>query len=268
MKFLILFLLVSVTAPAQADVPDWAKKQGRSVEGGHILQVGTGTSDSEDVAVFKAQQAAIKSLRIECGGWAHKDIAPEKIYSEKRDKEYVAYARAAIRFSACEQGKSKDATLENTDNPQLRKAQDLYDLLVAMDSKGEKYPEFYGRIMSFQTELQMLYMKVEADQKEYQKEMDRKYAEHLAEVKADHDSLAEELGAQRLEIEDMKRGKARTARLKEESAERAKFSPAKKKCFAEMKRMNDQITMDNGGNPMNEALDPIVEKQAECAAMQ
>jgi hypothetical protein len=139
MKYLTALLLIST--PAWADRPDWTFQTNRQVLGGDIIQWGTGSAKSPEVALFKARQMAIKTLIEECGGIANKDIIPRKQYVE----DETAYATVSLSFDSCEQAKRGDKRLEN---PKIVEEQKLYDRLLGMNEPSEAESQILKYVQS------------------------------------------------------------------------------------------------------------------------
>jgi len=104
MKLLILLVLASY--PCFAEDLNWIHQTERQIISGDIVHWGTGTADSPDNALFKARQMATKSILMECGGFAHKDIIPRKSHVEDEGRgKWQAYAQVDISFTSCVEAK-------------------------------------------------------------------------------------------------------------------------------------------------------------------
>jgi regulator of replication initiation timing len=140
MRTALFLLMVSLTANAQP--PEWTQETGRRVLGGDILHWGTGTSDTPEIALFKARQMAIQALMEECGGVASQEIVPRQQHVEPTGSGYTAFARASLEYDACERAKRGRAK----ENPKIADAQKLYkELLFGKTSETEtKVRELLG----------------------------------------------------------------------------------------------------------------------------
>lgn len=135
MRFLFLYtlilLLIDQTCFAQ-DRPEWISQPNRVILGGDILHWGGSRDASEQVAMFKAKQMAIKSLLQECGGVAHKDIVPWDNYVERlAGGEFTVYARVGLSFESCQEAKGPNA--KKYENQEIVKSQELYNKLLSAD---------------------------------------------------------------------------------------------------------------------------------------
>jgi|GEM_PF-6064462 len=257
MRFLILFFFVSVTGYAQ---PDWTTDSKRRVEGSYIIHWGTGTSEQSDLAIFKAQQMAIKTIISECGGFANKEVIPEKAYSEEKDGKHVGYAKVAIPFRDCEHGKADGVTAAEVENPEIKKAQDLYTIMMQLDERGETYTEMYAHISEFSGKMNNQYRDMKADVEEFKEDQRKAYEAHISEVYAEQDETQTQINVinQRLDGMGYRKYKANVAKSK----------GARKICYEEYEKKKDATNFKYGG----EELPPKVEKallaeQAKCESV-
>lgn len=193
----ILSLLLSPSS-AQAELPDWAKDLNRKVVGGHIFFVGKGTSPSSDLAMFKAEQAAYAGIINECNGRAPAEIRIAERHEQLGDESgndgtYLAYARAAVTFSECDEAKFG----RTKENAAVKEAQDFYKALLVVDGK----PELLKKVNWKETETLILKMKKDMDweMKTYKEELKKDAEVAYAQQQAEIDSLAEEVSAMKNE---------------------------------------------------------------------
>ena len=126
-------LAASLSFAATADEPQrpaWTNSQSRTVIGGDILHFGFGEARTAELARFKAESMAVKSLLAECS-LAHRDTVIWDRYLERiTDSSFKAYARAGLNFSSCEEARrAKGEDRKRLSNPVLVQNQDLYDQL-------------------------------------------------------------------------------------------------------------------------------------------
>jgi len=134
-RFAPFLILVSLTAYAQ---PDWVTDTKRRVIGGDIIHWGTGRSSTSEIALFKARHMAIKAILEECGGFAHKEIVPEKRYVEKDIAgDYVAYAKVFISKQSCSYGQDKYPS-KDMENKKILEGQKFYDQLLGNTTPQEE----------------------------------------------------------------------------------------------------------------------------------
>lgn len=127
----ILLMLVSVSAYAQ-QAPDWTRDSQRHVEGGDIIQWGTGEAPTREVALFKAKQMAVRALVQECGGIANKEIIPEKQYVEEKLGSFKAFATMSLGLTECivTRRERLPEGKKSHENPKLAEEQRMYDQLL------------------------------------------------------------------------------------------------------------------------------------------
>lgn len=131
--FLYTLILISISQTCfSQERPEWISQPNRVVLGGDILHWGGSRDVSEQVAMFKAKQMAIKSLLQECGGIAHKDIVPWDNYVERLDNgEFTVYARVGLSFESCQEAKGPNA--KKYENKEIAESQKLYSKLLSAD---------------------------------------------------------------------------------------------------------------------------------------
>jgi hypothetical protein len=132
MKYVsILLLLFYTNAWGEERLPSWAKDQDRKLINEDISHWGTGLGQTPELALFKAEFMAVRSISKECGGFASKGIYIPKKYVTKHQSKYVAYARANIPFPECDYNKTPMAkSNKELENSYLKKGLGLYDKLI------------------------------------------------------------------------------------------------------------------------------------------
>jgi hypothetical protein len=141
---LLVVLIINVSLPAigsTSELPEWAKSQDRLIDGNEISHWGTGIGTSQEIAAFKAEFMAIRSVVQECGGYASKGIyVGKKILQQNGADIFVAYARAYIPFVECDYNKTPAAkTNKDLVNPKLIEGTALYNKYIqkSYESKDE-----------------------------------------------------------------------------------------------------------------------------------
>lgn len=262
MRFLILFFFVSVTAYGQGEAPEWIQDSKRRVIGSYILHWGKGTATTSDLALFKAEQMAFKSMISECGGKASNLMTPRDRWEEGPvDGIYTAYSRVSMAFSDCE---FVTFNLEATkENKAIAEAQKMYDSLVIIDSD----PELVKRIdmMELGNKLLKIQNEMQWEMKQYKESLKKDAEVAYAQQQAEIDSLSEEVNAMKEERAWKKYEKELAAKMKKAQEEEASYSPEKRQCILKVRRMENQAMMNN--TLMNEGLNEIHALAAQCARM-
>lgn len=132
-KYLILitFLACTFTAKAEDSLPKWASNQSRMIVGEDITHWGTGLGKSPQIAIFKAEFMAIRSIKSECGGYVSKGISIPKRKIQTHINGHIAYVRASIPFAECDYNKTPMAkNNKNLRNSYMEKGLKLYDRLI------------------------------------------------------------------------------------------------------------------------------------------
>lgn len=174
MRYTLFLIFISLTAFAQ---PKWIKDTKRHVRGGDIIHWGTGSDlNSPEIALFKARHMAIQTILEECGGFAHKEIVPEKRYVEKRGTFHVAWAKVYISLNACRYSRKNPS--KKMENKEIVKGQRFYNKLIGNATSQER----------------------ENIQKWVLKEQDKIWSN----VKAEHDSTQEQISALKEELKILK----------------------------------------------------------------
>jgi hypothetical protein len=131
--------------------PEWLTNQSRIIVGEDISHWGTGLGKTPEIALFKAEFMAIRSITKECGGYTSKGIYIPKKHVKPHGKVYLGFARANISFAECDYDKTPMAkTNKDLNNPYLDKGLKLYDKLIDDEfNKKKNIKETMNKVLEF-----------------------------------------------------------------------------------------------------------------------
>lgn len=119
---------------AFAELPQWVQQNTRTMDNGYIVYVGTGVDQNLERARFKAKSMAVRSLVNECT-LPHRETRVEDFYDENVEGQHRSYAKVAIQYSDCDEGKRALAPdqIKKLSNRSLAEEQKKYDEILYGD---------------------------------------------------------------------------------------------------------------------------------------